>query len=186
MKITNIFSIPNIIDYIRIIFLYKYLQNNKIHNILISLGLDLVDGKAARYFNQCTKFGDKLDKTIDYITQIVLYYKIKNLNLGLKYLIIFINIYKILRLNCFVTKIKNKQENKFISYYKSNHFKNPVGLLVQYHKYLYPILVIHFNLNNDKINKLLYYYNLYGFVFVIIILILRLLDDLEQKHYMKE
>ena len=60
--------IPNIIGYIRILFLiYFWKYNNYIYYILSYL-LDGVDGFLARKFNQCSIFGYYLDMLIDRIS----------------------------------------------------------------------------------------------------------------------
>mmetsp|Transcript_12168 Transcript_12168/g.10788 ORF Transcript_12168/g.10788 Transcript_12168/m.10788 type:complete len:145 (-) Transcript_12168:234-668(-) len=66
--------IPNIIGYIRAIFMilsWNEAFTNPNYFILyyfISYTLDMADGFAARTFNQCTKFGAVLDMVLDRIT----------------------------------------------------------------------------------------------------------------------
>ena len=74
-KNTNIFLyIPNIIDYLRVIFLIVAIIVSKTDPIIffssyfLSFCMDLFDGMAARHFNQTSKFGGTLDMVIDRIS----------------------------------------------------------------------------------------------------------------------
>ncbi len=70
------FYIPNIIDYLRVVALWWALQEQgqgRFHFAIwytVSMGLDGVDGMAARYFNQCSTLGYYLDMIIDRISSI--------------------------------------------------------------------------------------------------------------------
>ena len=66
--------VPNVIGYIRLVLMilsweYAY-KDPQIFIILYALtyGLDMMDGLAARAFNQCSKFGAVLDMVLDRIT----------------------------------------------------------------------------------------------------------------------
>ena len=65
---TSVFLyIPNIIGYFRIItlltfyFIFECCPVTALIFYGISAGLDALDGKAARYYNQCSEFGAILD-----------------------------------------------------------------------------------------------------------------------------
>lgn len=63
--------IPNIIGYFRFVFLFVVLftyQSYPVTTIVfyaVSQLLDMFDGMAARYFNQCSNFGAVLDMVCD-------------------------------------------------------------------------------------------------------------------------
>ena len=67
----NIFMwIPNILDYLRVIFVIIGFFVGKTHPIMflftyfISFSLDLFDGMAARHFDQCSRLGATLDMVL--------------------------------------------------------------------------------------------------------------------------
>lgn len=71
----NIFLyIPNILDYLRVVFAVFGFSIGKTYPIIflityfISFSLDLFDGLAARHFNQCSRLGGTLDMVIDRIS----------------------------------------------------------------------------------------------------------------------
>ena len=71
----NIFMwIPNILDYLRVIFVIIGFFVGKTHPIMflftyfISFSLDLFDGMAARHFDQCSRLGATLDMVIDRVS----------------------------------------------------------------------------------------------------------------------
>lgn len=85
MKVTakEVFSIPNILSYIRIllipVFLYLYINATESKDyyvagliIIISALTDLFDGLIARKFNQITEFGKIVDPVADKLTQIAI------------------------------------------------------------------------------------------------------------------
>ncbi|RDW17418.1 CDP-alcohol phosphatidyltransferase family protein [Oceanobacillus chungangensis] len=85
MKVTarEVFSIPNILSYIRIlfipIFLYLYLNATESKDyyvvgliIILSALTDLFDGLIARKFNQITELGKIVDPVADKLTQIAI------------------------------------------------------------------------------------------------------------------
>ncbi|KAI9297002.1 CDP-diacylglycerol-inositol 3-phosphatidyltransferase [Neoconidiobolus thromboides FSU 785] len=75
VKIDEVFYyIPNIIGYTRILLVgisLYYMKGNPLVfaiSYMISCALDALDGFAARYFNQCSKFGAVLDMVTDRCT----------------------------------------------------------------------------------------------------------------------
>lgn len=71
--------IPNLLDYLRLILVlvgfvlgnyYQYYFLNSLFYVF-SHFLDMIDGPAARYFNQCSNFGVVLDYTIDIVTEMI-------------------------------------------------------------------------------------------------------------------
>ena len=71
--------VPNLIDYLRLIFviigfvLGNFYQLHTANACLYVLShvLDMVDGMAARYLDQCSTFGVILDYSIDIITEMI-------------------------------------------------------------------------------------------------------------------
>ena len=69
---------PNLIGYIRILFLYifyLYFDSKRYLSLIIyflSFALDGVDGHVARYFNQATIFGEVLDMLTDRMGTMIL------------------------------------------------------------------------------------------------------------------
>ncbi|GAB5363432.1 hypothetical protein AAMO2058_000882600 [Amorphochlora amoebiformis] len=77
-KFKEFFYIPNIIDYLRVVALVWAMresgEGSEWHFVTwyaISYLLDMIDGEAARYFDQCSKLGYYLDMVIDRISTIV-------------------------------------------------------------------------------------------------------------------
>jgi len=72
--------IPNLIGYIRVAGLIISLReedpwsSTSIWALVLSLGLDYIDGPIARALGQCTQFGDLLDHYTDHITMFWLVY----------------------------------------------------------------------------------------------------------------
>jgi len=73
------YFIPNLLDYLRLtlvisgFILGNYYQYHFLNALfyVFSHFLDMVDGAAARYFNQCSNFGIILDYTIDIVTEMI-------------------------------------------------------------------------------------------------------------------
>ena len=73
--------LPNLIGYVRVIALVVAMMETDdpasqtaLRAMVVSLGLDYIDGPIARRFNMCTKFGDLLDHYTDHISMFWLVY----------------------------------------------------------------------------------------------------------------
>lgn len=79
MGYSEIFNIPNSIDFVRILLLLaSVFYENLVFSLFYcsSVGLDYFDGKAARYFSQTTVLGGCLDMVIDRVSTMVICFKI--------------------------------------------------------------------------------------------------------------
>ena len=98
MLIKEIFYIPNIIEYIRVVLLIYGIYYKSIVYFILNYILDIIDGPVARYLNQTSKLGCFLDHFIDRLTvcipAIILIYN-NNFDIWLLFTIIesFTNIY---------------------------------------------------------------------------------------------
>lgn len=150
-----IFNIPNSIGYFRLLLLSIcsiIYQNYPLFSFCLfsfSVSLDFIDGPIARKLNQCSKFGEWLDQTIDSITT-TLYYCLL-CNTFSSYSLIWcslISIDWIYRIN--MTTVINKHwktdrlktNNLLVEQYFSNNFSNPIGLYGCISNQLFPAILL--------------------------------------------
>lgn len=94
MDLSVIFNVPNIIGIIRILLLYASIFFDKYTFVILyatSAGLDALDGKMARRYNQCTFLGSCFDMITDRSSTIIIFMKIvENSMKGNKFLMLTI------------------------------------------------------------------------------------------------
>jgi phosphatidylglycerophosphate synthase len=145
MLIKEIFYIPNILEYIRILLLfYSIIYKNFIYFILNYI-LDIVDGPVARYLNQTSDLGCFLDHFVDRLTVcipaiLLLYNNYFDLTIVFTVVESFTNIY----FNFFVTKKHmkhNENKNWLIKTYYSNNRHNIISYASLVPYFLYAPLI---------------------------------------------
>ena len=150
MLIKELFYLPNILEYIRILLLmYSIVYKNFLY-FIINYILDIVDGPIARYLNQTSDLGCFLDHFVDRLTvcipAIILLYN-NNYDLAIVFTVLesFTNIY----FNYFVTTSHMKHSENtswLITKYYSNNRHNIVSYISLIPYFIYAPLVYCMNI----------------------------------------
>ena len=148
--------VPNVIGYVRLLFLCMAVFYFESYYFKVFYGLNFVldgiDGTAARYFNQCTRFGYALDMILDRIGSTLLFIKLSHLHLKeLWILCMFLDISSHWFATLSSSETHKKPRNQILKLYYDNL------LLVCLCSEGFLMLMIDAQLNNSALHWALYF-----------------------------